>query len=58
MIHKFDEIRKDSSTRGNIYVLIYEAHRSVANDLGTYQMASVPNFTVIGFTRTLIAGTE
>lgn len=58
MIHKFDEIRKDSSTRANIYVFIDEAHRSVAKDLGTYLMASVPNATVIGFTGTPIAGTE
>ncbi len=58
MIHKFDEIRKDSSTRDNIYVFIDEAHRSVARNLGTYLMASVPNATVIGFTGTPIAGTE
>lgn len=58
MIHKFDEIRKDSSRRDNIYVFIDEAHRSVAKDLGTYLMASVPNATVIGFTGTPIAGTE
>src|SRR5581483_2745089 len=32
MIHKFEEIKKHSSSRGNIYVFIDEAHRSVARD--------------------------
>jgi type I restriction enzyme, R subunit len=58
MIHKFEAIRKDSSTRSNIYVFIDEAHRSVAKDLGTYLMASVPNATIIGFTGTPIANTD
>ena len=44
--------------RGNIYVFIDEAHRSVAKDLGTYLMAAVPNATIIGFTGTPIARTE
>jgi type I restriction enzyme, R subunit len=54
MIHKFEEIRKDSCVRNNIFVLIDEAHRSVAKDLGTYLMAAVPNATIIGFTGTPI----
>ena len=58
MIHKFDEIRKDSCTRDNVYVFIDEAHRSVAKDLGTYLMAAVPNATIIGFTGTPIDKTE
>ncbi|MGC2602456.1 MAG: HsdR family type I site-specific deoxyribonuclease [Rhodomicrobium sp.] len=58
MIHKFEAIRKDSSGRDNIFVFIDEAHRSVAKDLGTYLMASVPNATIIGFTGTPIAETE
>ncbi|MGT2439938.1 type I restriction endonuclease subunit R [Bradyrhizobium betae] len=58
MIHKFEGIDKDSNTRDNIYVFIDEAHRSVARDLGTYLMASVPNATIIGFTGTPIAKTE
>ena len=58
MIHKFEAIRKDSSTRDNIFVFIDEAHRSVAKDLGTYLMASVPNATIVGFTGTPIAETE
>jgi type I restriction enzyme, R subunit len=58
MIHKFEGVEKDSSTRDNIYVFIDEAHRSVAKDLGTYLMASVPHATIIGFTGTPIAKTE
>lgn len=55
MIHKFDEIKRDSCTRDNVYVFIDEAHRSVAKDLGTYLMAALPNATLIGFTGTPIA---
>jgi type I restriction enzyme, R subunit len=55
MIHKFDEIRKDSCLRENVYVFIDEAHRSVAKELGTYLMAAVPRATIIGFTGTPIA---
>jgi type I restriction enzyme R subunit len=57
MIHKFEGIDKDASTRSNIFVFIDEAHRSVAKDLGTYMMAAVPNATIIGFTGTPIART-
>ncbi len=55
MIHKFDEIKRDSCTRENVYVFIDEAHRSVAKDLGTYLMAALPKATLIGFTGTPIA---
>lgn len=58
MIHKFEEIRKDSCPRDNVYVFIDEAHRSVARDLGTYLMAAVPKATIIGFTGTPIAKTS
>lgn len=58
MIHKFEEIRKDSCLRDNVYVFIDEAHRSVAKDLGTYLMSAVPNATIIGFTGTPIARTS
>ncbi|MDD3182742.1 MAG: HsdR family type I site-specific deoxyribonuclease [Alphaproteobacteria bacterium] len=54
MIHKFEDIRKDSCLRDNVFVFIDEAHRSVAKDLGTYLMASVPKATIIGFTGTPI----
>lgn len=55
MIHKFDEIKRDSCTRDNVYVFIDEAHRSVAKDLGSYLMAALPKATLIGFTGTPIA---
>ena len=58
MIHKFEAVRKDSSTRDSVHVFIDEAHRSVAHDLGTYLMAAVPRATIIGFTGTPIARTE
>nr|QQZ50546.1 DEAD/DEAH box helicase family protein [Phenylobacterium glaciei] len=58
MIHKFEAVRKDSSTRDNVFVFIDEAHRSVAKDLGSYLMAAVPNATIIGFTGTPIAKTH
>jgi type I restriction enzyme, R subunit len=58
MIHKFEGIDKNANTRGNIYVFIDEAHRSVARELGTYLMAAVPSATIIGFTGTPIAKTE
>jgi len=56
-IHKFEEIRKNSATRDNIFVFIDEAHRSVARELGTYLMAGVPHATIVGFTGTPIAKT-
>jgi type I restriction enzyme R subunit len=58
MIHKFEEIRQDSTDRDNIYVFIDEAHRSVARDLGSYLMAAVPNATIIGFTGTPVSSTR
>ncbi|WP_262013332.1 type I restriction endonuclease subunit R [Micromonospora sp. Mcm103] len=58
MIHKFEEIRKNSSLRDNIYVFIDEAHRSVAADLGSYLMGAVPNATIIGFTGTPVGSSR
>lgn len=58
MIHKFEEIRKDSSPRNNIYVFIDEAHRSVAKELGTYLMAALPKATIIGFTGTPVGSAK
>ncbi len=52
MIHKFEDIRANSSDRSNVYVFIDEAHRSVARELGTYLMAALPNATIVGFTGT------
>src|SRR5207253_3153705 len=54
MIHKFDEIRKDSCKRSDFFVLIDEAHRSVGGDLGNFLMGALPQATLIGFTGTPI----
>ena len=54
MIHKFEGLEKNANERDNIYVFIDEAHRSVAQDLGTYLMAALPKATIIGFTGTPI----
>ena len=58
MIHKFEEVRKNSVMRDNVYIFIDEAHRSVARELGTYLMAALPKATIIGFTGTPIARTS
>jgi type I restriction enzyme, R subunit len=58
MIHKFEEVKKNSSDRENIYVFIDEAHRSVAASLGSYLMAAVPNATIIGFTGTPVGSSK
>jgi type I restriction enzyme R subunit len=54
MIHKFNEIKKDSCTRADFFVLIDEAHRSTGGDLGKYLLGALPNATIIGFTGTPI----
>lgn len=58
MIHKFEGLEKNVNTRDDVYVLIDEAHRSVAKDLGTYLMAALPHATIIGFTGTPIDRTS
>lgn len=54
MIHKFDKISANVNTRGNIFVLVDEAHRTTGGDLGNYLMGAIPNATYIGFTGTPI----
>jgi type I restriction enzyme R subunit len=55
MIHKFDGADANLSTRGDIFVLIDEAHRSVTGPtLGNYLVAALPNATILGFTGTPI----
>lgn len=53
-IHKFDGLPKAVNKRGNVFVLIDEAHRSTGGDLGNYLMGALPNATLIGFTGTPI----
>lgn len=53
MIHKFDGADANLSDRGDVFVLIDEAHRSVTGPtLGNYLVAALPNATLIGFTGT------
>lgn len=52
MIHKFEDIRKNSCKRSDFFVLIDEAHRSTGGDLGNFLMGALPNATLIGFTGT------
>ncbi|MGA7075294.1 MAG: HsdR family type I site-specific deoxyribonuclease, partial [Halobacteriota archaeon] len=54
MIHKFDGIPADVSTRESVVVLVDEAHRTTGGDLGNYLMAALPSATYIGFTGTPI----
>src|SRR5437667_3566434 len=52
MIHKFRDMPADLNLRKNIFVLIDEAHRTTAGDLGNFLMAGLPKATFIGFTGT------
>jgi type I restriction enzyme R subunit len=52
MIHKFRDMPADLNLRENIFVLIDEAHRTTAGDLGNFLMAGLPKATFIGFTGT------
>jgi len=52
MIHKFRDMPANLNLRRNIYVLIDEAHRTTAGDLGNFLMAGLPNATFLGFTGT------
>src|SRR5213078_261444 len=52
MIHKFRDMPADLNMRKNIFVLIDEAHRTTAGDLGNFLMAGLPNASFIGFTGT------
>ena len=52
MIHKFRDMPANLNLRKNIYVLIDEAHRTTAGDLGNFLMAGLPNATFLGFTGT------
>ncbi len=56
-IQKFRDMPANLNTRGNIYVLIDEAHRTTQGDLGNYLMAGLPNASYIGFTGTPIDAT-
>ena len=54
LIHKFDGMPKNINARGNIIVLVDEAHRTQEGDLATYMRAALPNAFYFGFTGTPI----
>ena len=54
MFHKFDGMPADMNKRGNIFVLVDEAHRTTGGDLGNYLMGALPNATFLDFTGTPI----
>lgn len=54
MIHKFEKADALLNTRGNVFILVDEAHRTTGGDLGNYLVAALPNATMIGFTGTPI----
>jgi type I restriction enzyme R subunit len=58
MIHKFEGMPADISTRNDIYVLVDEAHRTTGGTLGNYLMGALPNATFLGFTGTPIDRTQ
>ncbi len=57
-IHKFEGMPKGINKRGNIIVLVDEAHRSQEGDLGNYMRGALPNAFYFGFTGTPIDKTK
>ena len=58
MIHKFEDMPANVSTRKNIFVLVDEAHRTTGGKLGNFLMGALPNATYLGFTGTPIDKTQ
>lgn len=52
MIHKFRDAKPNMNTRGNIVVLVDEAHRTQEGDLGRQMRAALPNAFLFGLTGT------
>lgn len=53
-IQKFADMPPALVMRGNVFVLIDEAHRTTTSDLGNFLMGALPNATYLGFTGTPI----
>jgi len=53
-IHKFRDAKPDMNTRGNIIVMVDEAHRTQEGDLGRQMRAALPNAFLFGLTGTPI----
>ena len=52
MIHKFRDAKPNMNMRGNIIVLVDEAHRTQEGDLGRQMRAALPNAFLFGLTGT------
>lgn len=53
-IHKFRDAKPNMNTRGNIIVMVDEAHRTQEGDLGRQMRAALPNAFLFGLTGTPI----
>jgi type I restriction enzyme R subunit len=53
-IHKFKDAHPDLNTRGNIVVMVDEAHRTQEGDLGRKMRSALPNAYLFGLTGTPI----
>jgi type I restriction enzyme R subunit len=58
MIHKFEGMPAGINTRGDVYILVDEAHRTTGGTLGNYLLGALPNATLLGFTGTPIDRTQ
>jgi len=54
LVHKFDDIEPEMTSRANAIVLVDEAHRTQYGDLGVFMRTAMPNASMFGFTGTPI----
>jgi type I restriction enzyme R subunit len=54
LVHKFDDIEPEMTSRPNLIVLVDEAHRTQYGDLGVFMRTAMPNASMFGFTGTPI----
>jgi type I restriction enzyme R subunit len=54
LVHKFDDIEPEMTSRANVVVLVDEAHRTQYGDLGVFMRTAMPNASMFGFTGTPI----
>jgi type I restriction enzyme R subunit len=52
LVHKFDDIEPEMTTRANVIMLVDEAHRTQYGDLGIFMRTAMPNASMFGFTGT------
>jgi type I restriction enzyme R subunit len=54
LVHKFDDIEPQMTSRANVIMLVDEAHRTQYGDLGVFMRTALPNASMFGFTGTPI----